>query len=84
MKYKDFHELIVVGYDAHMSPREIFDSMIRNGLDPARIPSPATIRHIGINLIGAQCRWHKHPMRAWRSGSHHDLFPVNRNKKDKS
>lgn len=73
-KYRDFHELIVLGHNALLTPRQIFEKWIAAGLDPARIPSPGTIRHIGIHLLGANCRWNKFLMRSWRCRSRNNLL----------
>jgi hypothetical protein len=66
-KYREFHDLIVLCHDALLTPRQIFERFLAQGVSPARAPSPGMIRHLGIHLLGARCKWNRHNMRSWRA-----------------
>lgn len=67
--YEDFHELILTGYAANLSPEDIHARFISGGLPPDTVPPIHTIRVIGCALVGPGCRWRSQGrMTSWSSG----------------
>lgn len=68
-KYKDYHDLIILGHNAHLTPKEIHERFIEGGLPPDTVPPVHTIRVLGCHLVGPGCRWHHQGrMVSWSGG----------------
>lgn len=68
-RYEDFHELILTGYAARLTPEDIHKRFIDGGLPPDTVPPISTIRLLGCSLVGPACRWRsKGQMVGWSSG----------------
>lgn len=67
--YEDFHELIIYGHRARLTPEQIRQRFIAGGLAVDTLPSAQVIKSIGCSLIGPSCRWRSNgKMTAWQSG----------------
>lgn len=67
--YSDFHELILVGHAALLSPEDIHERFISGGLPPDTVPPAHAIRVLGCALIGPSCRWRAQGrMTSWSTG----------------
>ena len=67
--YSDFHELIVLGHTAKLTPEQIHNRFVKGGLRPDTIPPVSVIRSLGCSLVGPSCRWRKKGrMVVWQSG----------------
>lgn len=69
-RYELFHELIIVGHGARLSPEEIHARIIADGIEANQAPPVHVIRSIGLTLIGPTCRWRAQGrMVSWSSGT---------------
>ena len=68
--FSDFHELILLGHNARLTPEQVYTRFIDGGLDPKTVPAPTVIRVIGCSLVGPACRWRirQGRMTAWVNG----------------